>query len=117
MSRSNEYNYQGRFKRAINLLLFSLAGLALGFASIYLLTRYHFGRNDISSNEIEIPKNTMETEETIKLPFHFQKPDESILNDFSTDILLEPDDILNEDESETNSESEFSWPELFPYQR
>lgn len=35
MSNPNEYNYQGRLKRAVNLLIFSLVGISLSFASIY----------------------------------------------------------------------------------
>jgi len=120
MSEMNEYNYQGRLKRAVNLLIFSLAGISLSFASIYLLTQFHFGRNEISFNEVEMHSKPIEIKETIESPFHFQKPADNIFNDFFTDTLNEPHDLsnqLNEVEAETNPALEFSWPDLFPEKR
>ncbi len=120
MSDPNEYNYQGRLKRAVNLLIFSLAGISLSFASIYLLTQFHFGRNEISFNEVEMQRKPIEIEETIESPFRFQKPEENIFNDFYTDTLNESHDLTNQsskEEAEINPEYEFSWPELFSDQK
>jgi hypothetical protein len=113
----NEYNYQGRLKRALNLLIFSLVGISLSFASIYLLTRYHFARNDISSTEVEIQKIPKEIEETIISPFHFHEHPENFFYDYSKDTLPELNDFSNKEEDTTHSEFRFSWPELPPGQR
>jgi len=117
MSEPNEYNYQGRLKRAFKLLIFSLVGISLSFASIYLLTRYHFALNDISFNEIEIQKIPKEIEDTIISPFHFHEPVENFFYDYSKDTLPELNNFSNKEEDKTHSESGFSLPELLPHQR